>query len=607
MCCSARDQLAVLFTSRILVRRSDRCRRDNGGFTLYEVLVSILLIGLVAGALTTGVLSALRTSATANASARASVLLTSFEETLLQLNYRECTQGDVVGLYQTDFENADDQLPEHRRIRVPGRDVEARIVKSYSGCDDGISDDGEQEIEVELTYQGRTRSGNVVKRHPDPPDRLLTAEFDVEVLTGKVVADPLRSEGELRGIFRLDPIASYSPASIEEYRWDCNAANNPAGPTGPPVVKDVDDPYECAYNATTGDQPYQIVLTIRDSRGTTATSDPVTVTVGPATQPIAPPVASIQASCPNDNCVAGDAPLDVVFKGVGNVPGSRTIDAWEWDFGDPASGSANTSNDKEPPAHRFEPSGSGTTTYTITLVVTDSNGNRSAPATHSIDVTVPGLPKPTASFTMTPGPFVLDPQTVVFDASASKDANGEDPVSSYSWDFGEGGGATGSGITDEHTYSGTGTRTVKLTVTASNGETNTTSKTLDVGAFRLPTDFRLTHSTATYNEGHIYFSWTNPPGSSADRFEYDIEIVASNVLCTSFGSKSRTVRNSVPGTFQTYDFHVDAGYLLGFIPLPAWVCPGLTYTYQLLEMRRVGLDGTELDNLGPLPGVAGPI
>lgn len=577
---------------------------DQRGFTLYEVLVALMLVGLVVGALTAGVLSALRTSATANASARSSVLLTSFEETLIQLDYRPCTEGDLEGLYEQDFEDADARLPPQRQILVDGRDVQADIVSVDSGCSGGVTaDDGEQELRIELTYQGRTRAGNVVKRDPQPPDRLATAKFEVEALTGKVAGQPLRSEGELKGIFRLDPTSSFAPAPIEEYQWDCNAGDNPNGPSGGPVVKTSADPFhECVYNAEASDQSYEIVLTIRDQLGNTNTSAATTVTVGPAAQPIIDPVATIRAYCPSIGCNGGEAPLTVNFKGSGNVPGGRTIASYEWDFGDPGSGSANSSTQKEP-SHTFSPPGSGSTTYQIRLWVTDNNGNRSAAASYTIDVTVPADPIPTASFTMSPSPLVLAPQTVSFDASGSSSASGG-PLS-YSWDFGDNVG--GSGEETSHEYTSTGTRTVTLTVTDSNNQTHSTSKVLEVAAFSLPTNFRHTSTSASYNVGHIYFSWTNPPGSSADRYEYDIQIEASNVLCTLFGTETRTVRNSVPGTFQTYDFRVDGGYGLFGIPLPAWVCPGQVYTYRLTEMRRMAPDGTEVDSLGPLPGVRAPI
>ena len=51
------------------------------------------------------------------------------------------------------------------------------------------------------------------------------------------------------------------------------------------------------------------------------------------------------------------------------VPAGGTLDIYSWNFGDPASGSNNTST-LEDPTHVFSSCG----TYTVTLTVTDSNG-----------------------------------------------------------------------------------------------------------------------------------------------------------------------------------------------------------------------------------------
>jgi PKD repeat protein len=80
---------------------------------------------------------------------------------------------------------------------------------------------------------------------------------------------------------------------------------------------------------------------------------------------------------------------------------------------------------------------------------------------------------PVASFTQTTS--VL---TVNVDASASSDPDGT--IASYAWDFGD--GATGTGVTASHTYSGTGVYAVKLTVTDNQGATNTTTQNVSVTA-----------------------------------------------------------------------------------------------------------------------------
>lgn len=68
------------------------------------------------------------------------------------------------------------------------------------------------------------------------------------------------------------------------------------------------------------------------------------------------------------------------------------------------------------------------------------------------------------------------PLTVTFDGSQSSDPEG--PVSTYTWDFGDGTG--GSGVNVSHTYSTAGSYVAKLTVTDSAGQSGTAQTTINV-------------------------------------------------------------------------------------------------------------------------------
>ncbi|MBL7892090.1 MAG: PKD domain-containing protein [Bacteroidia bacterium] len=144
---------------------------------------------------------------------------------------------------------------------------------------------------------------------------------------------------------------------------------------------------------------------------------------------------------PKEGCV----PLTVNF--TDNSFSTETITSWLWDFGDPASGTNNTSGSKNP-VHVYNNIG----TYNVTLTITNAYGC-TATITKASDVIV--TDKPVISFTVTPAnSCALTP--VVFDGSASAIAT------KWIWDFGDGQG--GGGSTTTHLYSDTGTFNVTLIV-----------------------------------------------------------------------------------------------------------------------------------------------
>src|SRR5690606_41790155 len=74
--------------------------------------------------------------------------------------------------------------------------------------------------------------------------------------------------------------------------------------------------------------------------------------------------------------------------------------------------------------------------------------------------------------------MVPDGLSVEVDGSGSSDADGT--VTSYAWDFGDGGGA--SGVTASHTYGEAGTYEVTLTVTDDEGATASLTQEVSVSA-----------------------------------------------------------------------------------------------------------------------------
>ena len=139
--------------------------------------------------------------------------------------------------------------------------------------------------------------------------------------------------------------------------------------------------------------------------------------------------------------------------------GSGTVSGWTWDFGDPNSGPDNVATTANP-THRFTAPG----TYTVTLIVASSNGCLD---TATQFVTVNALPVVDYTYS-----DVCEDEVMVFsDASVSG-------VTSWSWDFGDGG--TASSASTSHAYATPGAYTVRLTVSDGNGCTNTMVKTVFV-------------------------------------------------------------------------------------------------------------------------------
>jgi len=94
------------------------------------------------------------------------------------------------------------------------------------------------------------------------------------------------------------------------------------------------------------------------------------------------PVAAITS-----DRTGGVRPVTVAFDGGTSSDPDGVVVGYSWNFGDPASASANTSTLRNP-SHTYAAPGA----YTATLVVTDNQGNVSAAATQVITVTGSALP-----------------------------------------------------------------------------------------------------------------------------------------------------------------------------------------------------------------------
>ena len=202
-----------------------------------------------------------------------------------------------------------------------------------------------------------------------------------------------------------------------------------------------------------------------------------------------------------------------------NTSGNTT--ASSWDFGDGAS-STNAS-----PTHRYSASGS----YSVKLTASNAIGCNSV-ATNTVIV----LANPTADFNVSNG---CAGTSIAFTNNSGSAANSL-------WDFGD--GASSNAMNPNHTYSGSGSKTIGLKVTSSNGCTDVTTKSIDIFARPMASfstnntcDGDLTQFINTSQNGNT-FNWnfgdgntstnTNPTNMYAASGNYMASLVVDNANCS---------------------------------------------------------------------------
>ena len=152
-----------------------------------------------------------------------------------------------------------------------------------------------------------------------------------------------------------------------------------------------------------------------------------------------------------------------------SAPAGAQVVSTQWNFGDPASGTADSST-LAAPSHQFSAPG----TYTVTLTVTDANG---LSASTTALVTAPG--PPAAAFTV-----ARDGATSTFSFSDQSHLGiGATAITGWSWQFGDpgSGGANQSTLQNPtHEFSQPGSYQVTLTITDANGRQSTSSQQVTV-------------------------------------------------------------------------------------------------------------------------------
>lgn len=191
----------------------------------------------------------------------------------------------------------------------------------------------------------------------------------------------------------------------------------------------------------------------------------------------------------------------VTFNASFSTSDGGTIISYEWNFGD------GTNETGMITTHAYAENG----TYTVTLIVTDSDGLNS---TSSQNITILNR-SPVAIFTES-ATSVPTGTAIHFNASASYDPDGS--LISYFWDFGD--GTNGTGVMIDHTYADNGTYTVTLNVTDNDGATATFNEAKTV-TNRPPTASFTESATTVYIGDLIYFNASasyDPDGIIVDFF-----------------------------------------------------------------------------------------
>ena len=196
---------------------------------------------------------------------------------------------------------------------------------------------------------------------------------------------------------------------------------------------------------------------------------------------------------------------DVSFNGSSSTVTNGTF---AWDFGDGQTGTGVTTT------HRYVRAG----TFTITLSVTsDTRATSTSSRTINVSAT---LPPTTAAFTFSPTNPAIN-QDVIFTAVAITGPGipGGGVVGAFTWDFGDGGTATGSPVT--HRYARGGTYTVSLRVTTDAGLAATTSRAITISTTLPSGSANFTFSPTDPHVGDDVFFNASSSSVSGGSFSWD--------------------------------------------------------------------------------------
>jgi len=234
---------------------------------------------------------------------------------------------------------------------------------------------------------------------------------------------------------------------------------------------------------------YDVTLTVTTNRGCTASKVY-------HVQPIPRPAADFEVQPLTPSCLN----QPVQFHDLTQLNGGGILTFWEWDFGDPGSGSSNIDHAQNP-IHTYSTSGY----KDVTLIVTNANGCKDT-ITHQILIS----DLPVAAFTASESCMLTN--TVFTDNSTTPVGT---TIISYYWEFGDGNHSTQQN--PQHQYSNYGYYEVKLTITNSNQCVNSITQQVTVYANPIA-DFVFSPSSCIGNPV-AYTNLSTIPGTFSGYIE----------------------------------------------------------------------------------------
>jgi PKD repeat protein len=267
----------------------------------------------------------------------------------------------------------------------------------------------------------------------NPSSSSIDVTFNVRTPDGTLVAPPSK--------------ATIAPWSDDQPAWYTLI---PGIPTG----QDNLDNFYITFSAT---QPIYLFSSVVDNKTNDSIHQPAVAVPAALTQPVgstqsAAPTGTITVPPSNESVTAG---TPVNFQGSGTDPKGETLTV-AWNFGDGGSATGYTAT------HTYASTG----TFTVTMTVTNTDGvSDPNPPTRMVTVTSSQASNPTGTITMPASNTSAYAGYAVNFAGSGSDPKGE--TLTATWDFGDGGTATG--FTATHTYASAGTYTVTFTVKNTDG------------------------------------------------------------------------------------------------------------------------------------------